>query len=177
MRFRWPVIAAWIAVAVVLHLAAASAGEDWTDNLTLPGTGSTQATDLLQERLPQQAYGSIPIALRDPNGTIGDSASKAAIDSTVKNLNAVPHVIRVVSPLDPGASALLSKDGKIAYISVTLDIGSGDTSVGRGPGGPRRRRSGEGGRAWTSPSAATSARSSRSPRRSRARRSGLRPPW
>ena len=61
VRFRWPVIAAWIAVAVVLHLAAASAGEDWTDNLTLPGSGSTRATDLLQERLPQQAYGSIPI--------------------------------------------------------------------------------------------------------------------
>jgi putative drug exporter of the RND superfamily len=79
VRFRWPVIAAWIAVAVVLHLAAASAGEDWTDNLTLPGTGSTRATDLLQERLPQQAYGSIPISLRDPNGTIGDSASKDAI--------------------------------------------------------------------------------------------------
>jgi len=129
VRFRWPVIAAWIAVAVVLHLAAASAGEDWTDNLTLPGSGSTRATDLLQERLPQQAYGSIPISLRDPNGTIGDSASKAAIDSTVKNLSAVPHVIRVVSPLDPGASALVSKDGKIAYISVSLDIGSGDTSV------------------------------------------------
>ena len=129
VRFRWPVIAAWIAVAVVLHLAAASAGEDWTDNLTLPGSGSTRATDLLRERLPQQAYGSIPISLRDPNGTIGDSASKAAIDSTVKNLSAVPHVIRVVSPLDPGASALVSRDGKIAYISVSLDIGSGDTSV------------------------------------------------
>jgi putative drug exporter of the RND superfamily len=129
VRFRWPVIAAWIAVAVVLHLAAASAGEDWTDNLTLPGTGSTRATDLLQERLPQQAYGSIPISLRDPHGTIGDSASKDAIDRTVKNLNAVPHVIRVVSPLDPSASALVSKDGKIAYISVSLDIGSGDTSV------------------------------------------------
>ena len=129
VRFRWPVIAAWIGVAVVLHLAAASAGEDWTDNLTLPGTGSTRATDLLQERLPQQAYGSIPISLRDPNGTIGDSASKDAINRTVENLNAVPHVIRVVSPLDPSASALVSKDGKIAYISVSLDIGSGDTSV------------------------------------------------
>jgi hypothetical protein len=81
VRFRWLVIAAWIAVAVVLHLAAASAGEDWTDNLTLPGTGSTRATDLLQERLPQQAYGSIPISLRDPNGA---SASGARAFSTTR---------------------------------------------------------------------------------------------
>ena len=129
MRFRWPVIAAWIAVAIALHVVAASAGEDWTDNLTLPGTGSTRATDLLQERLPQQAYGSIPVTLRDPGGTLGDSKSSDAISATVKNLKAVPHVIRVVSPLDPGASALLSKDKKIGYISVALDIGSGDTSV------------------------------------------------
>jgi putative drug exporter of the RND superfamily len=38
-------------------------------------------------------------------------------------------VIRVVSPLDPGATALLSKDRTIGYISVALDIGSGATSV------------------------------------------------
>ncbi|HSD02241.1 MAG TPA: hypothetical protein VLB81_07735, partial [Gaiellales bacterium] len=129
VRLRWPVIAVWIAVAIALHVVAASAGEDWTDNLTLPGTGSTRATDLLQERLPQQAYGSIPVALRDPNGTLGDAASKDAIAATVKNLQSVPHVIRVVSPLDPGASALLNKDRTIGYISVSLDIGSGDTSV------------------------------------------------
>jgi RND superfamily putative drug exporter len=129
IRARWAVIVLWLAVAVVLHFAAASAGEDWNDNLTLPGTGSTRATDLLQARLPQQAYGSIPLALRDPGGTIGDSKSTNAINETVKNLNAVPHVTRVVSPLDQGASALLSKDRKIAYISVTLDIGSSDTSI------------------------------------------------
>jgi hypothetical protein len=34
-----------------------------------------------------------------------------------------------VSPLDQGASALVSKDRKAAYISVTLDIGSGGTTT------------------------------------------------
>jgi putative drug exporter of the RND superfamily len=129
VRLRWPVIAVWLAVAIAVHVVAASAGEDWTDNLTLPGTGSTRATDLLQEKLPQQAYGTIPVTLRDTKGTLGDSASKDAIDRTVANLKAVPHVIRVVSPLDPQAAALLSKDGKIGYISIALDIGSADTSV------------------------------------------------
>ena len=130
MRFRWAVIAVWIAAAVALHVVSASAGQDWNDNLTLPGTGSTRATDLLQQKLPQQAYGTIPVTLRDPKGTLGDAASKDAIDKTVSNLQAVPHVIRVVSPLDPKASAaLLSKDKRIGYISVALDIGSGSTSI------------------------------------------------
>ena len=122
-------IAAWIVIAVAVHVVAASAGQDWNDNLTLPGTGSTRATDLLQAKLPQQAYGSIPLALKDPNGTLGDANSKDAIDETVKNLKATPHVIRVVSPLDPNASALLSKDRTIGYISVSLNIGSAATSV------------------------------------------------
>ena len=129
MRLRFGVIAAWLVVAIGLHLWAAALGQQWNDNLTLPGTGSTRATDLLQQKLPQQAYGSIPLTLVDHGGTLGDPASTSAIDATVKNLKAVPHVTRVVSPLDQGASALLSTDRRAGYISVTLDIGSSDTST------------------------------------------------
>jgi len=128
VRRRWIVIATWLIIAVGLHLWAASLGQNWNDNLTLPGTGSTNATDLLQQKLPQQAYGSIPLTLVDHSGQIGDSASTSAIDATVKNLKALPHVTRVVSPLDQGAQGLVSKDGKVAYISVTLNTGSGSTT-------------------------------------------------
>jgi RND superfamily putative drug exporter len=128
VRRRWIVIATWLIVAVGLHLWAASLGQNWNDNLTLPGTGSTNATDLLQQKLPQQAYGSIPLTLVDHSGQIGDSASTNAINATVKNLKAVPHVTRVVSPLDQGAQGLVSKDRKVAYISVTLNTGSGSTT-------------------------------------------------
>ncbi|HEX3330582.1 MAG TPA: hypothetical protein VHS27_11725, partial [Gaiellales bacterium] len=83
-------IATWLVVAVGLHLWAASLGQNWNDNLTLPGTGSTNATNLLQQKLPQQAYGSIPLTLVDHSGQIGDSASTSAINETVKNLKALP---------------------------------------------------------------------------------------
>jgi putative drug exporter of the RND superfamily len=126
-RHHWPVIGAWVVVAVVLHLLAASAGQDWTDNLSLPGSGSTRATDLLQERLPKQAYGSIPVALSDPTGSLEQGAAAAAITSSVSNLQKIPFVTRVVSPLDQ--PTLLSKDGHEAYISATLAIGSSDTSI------------------------------------------------
>jgi putative drug exporter of the RND superfamily len=129
VRLRWFVIAAWVVAAVVLHLWAASLGQQFNDNLSLPGTGSTKATDLLQEQIPQKAYGSIPLTLRDPNGSIGDTNSTKAIDATVSNLSAVPHVSGVVSPLDKNAAGLVSQDRKIAYISVTLNIGSGDTTT------------------------------------------------
>jgi RND superfamily putative drug exporter len=129
VRLRWVVIVAWAVAAVALHLWASSLGQQFNDSLRLPGTGSTQATDLLEQKLPQQAYGSIPLTLRDPDGSIGDAASTKAIGATVTNLKAVPHVSKVVSPLDPGASGLVSKSRKIAYISVTLNIGSGATTT------------------------------------------------
>ena len=135
VRFRWPVIAAWIAVAVVLHVAAASAGQDWNDNLTLPGTGSTRATDLLQERLPAAGLREHPDrASRTRTARSATPASKDAIDETVKNLKAMPHVIRVVSPLDPDASALLSKDRRSPTSRSRSTSAPGDTATRR----PRR---------------------------------------
>ena len=51
-------IALWLVAAVVLVVVAQSTGERYSDNLSLPGTDSTDATNLLQDKLPQQAYGS-----------------------------------------------------------------------------------------------------------------------
>jgi hypothetical protein len=39
-------------VAIALALGANAAGERTSDNLTLPGTGSTEAQDLLKDKLP-----------------------------------------------------------------------------------------------------------------------------
>jgi RND superfamily putative drug exporter len=46
-RHRWPVILAWVVAAVVLILVARAAGEQNSDNLSLPGTDSKRAQDLL----------------------------------------------------------------------------------------------------------------------------------
>jgi RND superfamily putative drug exporter len=126
-RHHWPVIGLWVVVAVVVHVLAASAGQDWTDNLTLPGSGSTRATDLLQEKLPKQAYGSVPVALHDSSASLAQGAAAAAIKQSVANLQKLPYVTRVISPLDQ--AALMSKDKHDAYISVTLSIGSAATSI------------------------------------------------
>jgi RND superfamily putative drug exporter len=128
-RHHWPVIGFWVVLAVVLHLIAASAGQLWNDDLTLPGTGSTNATNLLKERLPQQAYGSIPIVLRATKGTLEDSAAKQAVNETVNNLKANPHVVTVVSPLESKGAGLLSKDRTVGYIAITLNISSGETTT------------------------------------------------
>jgi RND superfamily putative drug exporter len=127
-RHHWPVIAAWlVAVAAVVAIAAA-AGEQNSDDLTLPGTESTRATDRLQADLPKQAYGTNPVVLEATSGKLTDSSNKQAVDKTVDSLKGTDHVIRVGSPLEDDGSGALSKDKRIGYISVTLDLGPSDLS-------------------------------------------------
>jgi RND superfamily putative drug exporter len=70
VRHHYPVIAVWVVLVVVLALVGRAAGAPTSDNLSLPGTGSTHALDLLQERLPNQANGSNPIVLQASEGKL-----------------------------------------------------------------------------------------------------------
>jgi len=63
-RHHWPVIGAWIVVAIAVAAIANAAGTQNSDNLSLPGTGSTNAQDLLQDHLPSMAYGTNPVVLQ-----------------------------------------------------------------------------------------------------------------
>ena len=71
VRHRRVVLAVWLAVFVLLAVAARSAGPDLNDNLTLPGSDSQRATDLLEARFPSQANGTNPVLLRAPDDDDG----------------------------------------------------------------------------------------------------------
>ena len=62
-RHHWPLIAAWVLAVVALALVGRAVGEQNSDNLSIPGTGSTKAQDLLAANLPNEAYGSNPVML------------------------------------------------------------------------------------------------------------------
>ena len=125
-RHHWVVIAVWIVAAAGLAFAGHAAGDRTSDSLTLPGTGSTKATDVLEQRLPDQANGSNPLVLKSQSGKLTDSSNQQAVDDTVKNLRNTPHVVRAVNPLGDKGSALLSKNKEIAYVPVTLDVSQSD---------------------------------------------------
>jgi RND superfamily putative drug exporter len=103
---------------IALALGSRAAGEQTSDNLTLPGTGSTNAQNLLKDRLPQQAYGTNPIVLESSKGRLDKGDNAKAVKQTVKSVKKAPHVTVAVSPNSKAGKAALSKDGKIAYIST-----------------------------------------------------------
>jgi putative drug exporter of the RND superfamily len=125
-RHHWAVIGAWVVLAIVLIAIGSAVGSKTSENLTLPGTGSTISTELLEENLPQQAYGSNPLVFEAPAGEkLTEPKSAAAIEETVARLQRLPNVNSAESPLQQG-SKTISEDQRIAYIPVVLADGPGE---------------------------------------------------
>jgi RND superfamily putative drug exporter len=125
-RHHWPVIGAWIVLAIALVAIGQASGSKTSENLTLPGTDSTIATELLEDNLPEQAYGSNPLTLEAPQGKkLTEAKYAAAVGETVKRLEALKDVNSATSPLVKG-SQTLSKDMRIGYIPVVLAVGPGE---------------------------------------------------
>ncbi|HET8955045.1 MAG TPA: MMPL family transporter [Solirubrobacterales bacterium] len=126
-RHHYPVIGVWIVLAIALLAISHSAGSKTSENLTLPGTDSTKATELLEDDLPEQAYGSNPLVLEAPGGKkLTDAKYSTAVAETEKKLNALGDVNSAVSPLSPQGANFLSEDKSIGYFPVVLAIGPGE---------------------------------------------------
>jgi RND superfamily putative drug exporter len=127
-RHHYPTIAVWLVAAVALVSAGQASGDKTNDNLTLPGTGSTQATELLEDNLPEQAYGSNPVAFESKAGPLTQPKYAKAIEESIQRLNAMHEVNSAISPLSQEgvAKGLLSKDKTVAYTPVILSVGPGE---------------------------------------------------
>jgi uncharacterized membrane protein YdfJ with MMPL/SSD domain len=122
------VIGIWALLGLGVGVAVATYGAQTNNDLSLPGTGSQAAKDLLEDRFPPQQNGVNPIVFDVSKGKLTDDANKQAVADSVKAIKAVPHVYSVTNPLSSSGqtAGLLAKDGQTAFAPVLLDIGSGD---------------------------------------------------
>ena len=65
----------------------------------MPGTGSTNAQDLLQDNLPNQANGTNPVVMETAHGALDTGQNAKVVKETVKSLEKAPGVLKAVSPL------------------------------------------------------------------------------
>jgi putative drug exporter of the RND superfamily len=125
-RHHYPVIAVWVVLAIALVAISQAAGSKTSENLTLPGTDSTTATELLEDNLPEQAYGSNPLVFEAPQGKLTEPKYAQPMAEVVKRLEAIHYVNSAVSPLSKEGVAFLSKDQTVGYIPVVLSLGPGE---------------------------------------------------
>src|SRR3954451_17215543 len=119
---RWPfVLVLWTFIFVGLGFWASTVGQEVNDNLTLPGTDSQNATDLLEDKFPAQANGTNPIVLKAPEGKkLSEDPYAKAVDDTIDSLKKGPDVQGASSPVSSEGADQLSKGGEIGYIAVNV---------------------------------------------------------
>ena len=125
-RKPWIVLGAWFVMLVIVFGAVAQIGARTNNNVTLPGTGSQDATDLLQDKFPPQQNGTNPIVFHVKSGKLTDDQYKQAVNDSIKAIKKAPHVYSVTNPIssDGQTAGLLGKDKQTAFAPVLLDVGS-----------------------------------------------------
>ena len=115
------VIVAWLVISLSIVGVARSVGQETNDDLSLPGTDSQAASDLLGEKFPAQANGSVPIAFRAPTGAkLSDTRYKKPIESVTKAYARDPAITQSVGPFSDQGGSQINKKHTIGYISLNL---------------------------------------------------------
>jgi len=128
-RHPLPVLIGWVAVIVLMVLLVARIGALTTNDLTLPGTDSQRATDLLAAKFPPQQNGKSPIVFHADTGKIDSDARTTAIGNAAKALQKHPHVVSAPNPFGQNNQSQIAKDDTTAFIPVLLDIDSADLTT------------------------------------------------
>jgi RND superfamily putative drug exporter len=128
VRRRFAVLAVWLVAAIALVAISHRMGDNTNDNLSLPGTNSQRATDILNRSFPTQANGTSPIVLHARNGKLTDSKYSGAVNQAAADLAKQPAVSSVVNPLTSEGASALSKDKATGYLTVGLKVSPGSLS-------------------------------------------------
>ena len=126
-----PVLIVWVILVIGLAFAGTQAGSKASNSLSLPNTGSQEATDLLEKRFPGEAQGSSPVVIRSADGELTSAANRQAVDRSVQAARNSPFVLTAESPFEAlaaeeqgrspkGGGGAISLNQKTAFYSVTL---------------------------------------------------------
>jgi RND superfamily putative drug exporter len=119
-RRHWIVIIAWVIVLGGLLGASRAFGGTYVNNYTVSGSDSALGLDRLNSQFPQQGGYSGQIVFHARHGTV--AADQSAVNQATANVAKLPHVIKAVSPFASGSTGAVSKDGTIAYSSVSWKV-------------------------------------------------------
>ncbi len=125
-RRRLLVLGVWLFVTVAAVLVLRAVPDSTTNDLTLPGTGSQAATDLLAAEFPPQQNGGSPVVFHVSTGSLTTDAATTAIHDSVTAISKLPHVHSASDPTANPQAGLISANGRTAFSTVLLDVPTGE---------------------------------------------------
>jgi RND superfamily putative drug exporter len=117
-RRRWWAVALWVIALAAVAVASHAAGSNYHNDFSLPGTESQQALDTLEKHAPAEAGATVQIVMADAGGMRAPQ-TQARVTAMLGQVGHLPHVAGVLSPY--AGPAAISREGTIAYATVTLD--------------------------------------------------------
>lgn len=129
MRWRWPIVIAWMALTVVM----APLGRHLHERLRVGGENlshseSTIAEDLIQDRFASPYAAFAAVAIRHPSLTLRTRRYAAYVDSITAALQRLPFVLQTLNWRNSDDEAFRSRDGRITLILVGLSADSSATT-------------------------------------------------
>ena len=115
------VIIGWLIILGGLVGAKQAFGGSYINNYNVSGTGSDTGLNVLNDTYPSQGGYGGQIVFHSGNGSIS-SSDQTAINQATTNVSKLPHVIKATSPFASANTGAVSKDGTIAYSSVSWNV-------------------------------------------------------
>jgi putative drug exporter of the RND superfamily len=119
-RKHWIFIIIWVLVLGGLLGAKHAVGGEYVNNYTISGSDSATGLNVLNSTFPQQGGYGGQIVFHAKSGTV--AAQQSAVNQSVSNVSNLPDVIKAVSPFASANTGAVSKDGTIAYASVSWNV-------------------------------------------------------
>jgi putative drug exporter of the RND superfamily len=115
---RKTVLAAWLLVVIGVSGLGGAVGTRYTNTLSLPGTDSANAAQILKSDFSARSGDSEQIVLAARDGTLRTPTIRRAIEAMLARVTHLPHVRSVLSPYTAGQ---INSAGTIAFATVALD--------------------------------------------------------
>jgi putative drug exporter of the RND superfamily len=116
-RRYWLFIVAWLIILGGLIGANHAFGGKYVNDYTVPGSGSSNGLNLLNSDYPQKGGYGGQILFHASHGTVAQQ--KSAVNQATSNVAKLSGVTSAVSPFASSGTGAVSKNGTIAYSSVT----------------------------------------------------------
>ncbi|MGH3399392.1 MAG: MMPL family transporter, partial [Streptosporangiaceae bacterium] len=127
-RRHWLIIVAWLIILGGLVGANHVWGGTYVNNYNVSGTDSDNGLNRLNNDYPSQGGYGGQIVFHARHGTLTGDASQ--INQATSNIAKLPNVIRATSPFASSNTGTVSKDGTIAYATVSWSVNPNSLSTG-----------------------------------------------
>ena len=125
-RHRRLVFAGWVVALTVLTAVSQAVGISYSTKYSLPNSPSTQALSILRHDFPSASGDTDQIVLEARSGKVTSAPVRAKVETMLTQVAKLPRVASVTSPYSSAGADQVSRDGTIAFATVTFDAQAQD---------------------------------------------------